>query len=51
MGLIRVILLPLLGESRGPKEKKVARTRSKVKNSDEDGSPKNGQKKVKLNHT
>ncbi|XP_018593105.1 inhibitor of growth protein 4 [Scleropages formosus] len=38
-------------ESRGPKEKKVARTRSKVKNSDEDGSPKNGQKKVKLNNT
>ncbi|XP_036394173.1 inhibitor of growth protein 4-like [Megalops cyprinoides] len=38
-------------ESRGPKEKKVARTRSKVKNSDDDGSPKNGQKKVKLIHT
>ncbi|XP_069038831.1 inhibitor of growth protein 4 isoform X2 [Lepisosteus oculatus] len=38
-------------ESRGPKEKKVARTRSKVKNSDDDSSPKNGQKKVKLIHT
>ncbi|XP_048880870.1 inhibitor of growth protein 4 isoform X2 [Brienomyrus brachyistius] len=31
-------------ESRLPKEKKVARTRSKVKNPEEDGSPKNGQK-------
>ncbi|KAM3850403.1 LOW QUALITY PROTEIN: inhibitor of growth protein 4-like [Diretmus argenteus] len=30
------------------KEKKVAKTRSKVKSSDEDGSPKSAQKKVKL---
>ncbi|XP_019896537.1 inhibitor of growth protein 4 isoform X3 [Esox lucius] len=36
------------GESRGLKEKKVAKTRSKVKSSDEDGSPKTAQKKVKL---
>ncbi|KAL0985120.1 hypothetical protein UPYG_G00153130 [Umbra pygmaea] len=36
------------GESRGLKEKKVAKTRSKVKSSDEDGSPKSAQKKVKL---
>uniref|UniRef100_A0A8C7CZP1 Inhibitor of growth family member 4 n=1 Tax=Oncorhynchus kisutch TaxID=8019 RepID=A0A8C7CZP1_ONCKI len=35
-------------ESRGLKEKKVAKTRSKVKSSDEDGSPKSAQKKVKL---
>eukprot|EP00063_Salmo_salar_P022461 XP_013997296.1 PREDICTED: inhibitor of growth protein 4-like isoform X2 [Salmo salar] len=34
-------------ELRGPKEKKVARTRLKVK-SDDDCSPKSGQKKVKL---
>ncbi|XP_028665825.1 inhibitor of growth protein 4 isoform X2 [Erpetoichthys calabaricus] len=38
-------------EARGQKEKKVARTRSKIKNSDEDSSPKNGQKKLKLVHT
>lgn len=30
------------------KEKKTAKTRSKVKSSDEDGSPKSAQKKVKL---
>ncbi|TSO05410.1 Intermediate filament family orphan 1 [Bagarius yarrelli] len=36
---------------RGPKEKKVSRTRSKVKNSDDDCSPKSGQKKVKLTQT
>ncbi|KAM9434716.1 inhibitor of growth protein 4 isoform 1-T1 [Clarias gariepinus] len=36
---------------RGPKEKKVSRTRSKVKNSDEDCSPKSSQKKVKLTQT
>ena len=30
------------------KEKKMAKTRSKVKSSDEDGSPKSAQKKVKL---
>ncbi|XP_062301758.1 inhibitor of growth protein 4 isoform X2 [Osmerus eperlanus] len=35
---------------RGPKEKKVARSRSKVK-SDEDCSPKSAQKKVKLTQT
>ncbi|KAJ8005172.1 hypothetical protein DPEC_G00143880 [Dallia pectoralis] len=35
-------------ESRGLKEKKVAKTRSKVKSSDEDCSPKTAQKKVKL---
>ncbi|XP_066568481.1 inhibitor of growth protein 4 isoform X1 [Amia ocellicauda] len=46
-----VINASFFSESRGPKEKKVARTRSKVKNSDDDGSPKNGQKKVKLIHT
>ncbi|XP_061110749.1 inhibitor of growth protein 4-like isoform X2 [Conger conger] len=38
-------------ESRALKDKKVARTRSKVKNSDDDSNPKNGQKKVKLLHT
>lgn len=37
-------------ELRGPKEKKVARSRSKVK-SDEDSSPKNAQKKIKLTQT
>ena len=35
------------GDSR-QKEKKTAKTRSKVKSSDEDGSPKSAQKKVKL---
>lgn len=35
------------GDSR-QKEKKMAKTRSKVKSSDEDGSPKSTQKKVKL---
>lgn len=35
------------GDSR-QKEKKAAKTRSKVKSSDEDGSPKSAQKKVKL---
>ena len=35
------------GDSR-QKEKKMAKTRSKVKSSDEDGSPKSAQKKVKL---
>lgn len=39
------------GDLRGPKEKKVARTRSKVKNSDDDSSPKSAQKKVKLMQT
>lgn len=39
------------GELRCPKEKKVSRTRSKVKNSDDDCSPKSGQKKVKLMQT
>ncbi|XP_058848515.1 inhibitor of growth protein 4-like isoform X5 [Acipenser ruthenus] len=38
-------------EVRGQKDKKVARTRSKVKNSDDDSSPKNGQKKLKLHST
>lgn len=33
------------------KEKKIAKTRSKVKSSDEDGSPKSAQKKVKLLQT
>ncbi|XP_029587509.1 inhibitor of growth protein 4 [Salmo trutta] len=37
-------------ELRGPKEKKVARTRLKAK-SDDDCSPKSGQKKVKLTQT
>uniref|UniRef100_A0A674F425 Inhibitor of growth protein n=1 Tax=Salmo trutta TaxID=8032 RepID=A0A674F425_SALTR len=39
-----------LSELRGPKEKKVARTRLKAK-SDDDCSPKSGQKKVKLTQT
>ncbi|XP_058850028.1 inhibitor of growth protein 4 isoform X5 [Acipenser ruthenus] len=38
-------------EVRGQKDKKVARTRSKVKNSDDESSPKNGQKKLKLVHS
>lgn len=36
------------GDHRGPKKKEVTRTRSKVKNSDDDCSSKSGQKKVKL---
>ncbi|XP_067837827.1 inhibitor of growth protein 4 isoform X2 [Heptranchias perlo] len=36
-------------KSRGQKEKKVTRTRSKVKSSDDD-TPKNGQKKLKITH-
>ncbi|XP_039507412.1 inhibitor of growth protein 4-like isoform X2 [Pimephales promelas] len=35
-------------DHRGPKKKEVTRTRSKVKNSDDDCSSKSGQKKVKL---
>lgn len=37
----------IAGDSR-QKEKKAAKTRSKVKSSDEDSSPKSAQKKVKL---
>lgn len=40
----------ILGDTR-QKEKKMAKTRSKVKSSDEDGSPKSAQKKVKLLQT
>ncbi|XP_036371703.1 inhibitor of growth protein 4-like isoform X2 [Megalops cyprinoides] len=38
-------------ELRGLKDKKMPRAKSKVKNSDDDSSSKNGQKKVKLAHT
>ncbi|KAG7457744.1 hypothetical protein MATL_G00230630 [Megalops atlanticus] len=38
-------------ELRGLKDKKLARTKSKVKNSDDDSSTTNGPKKVKLAHT
>lgn len=42
-----MVLCLISGDSR-QKEKKTAKTRSKVKSSDEDGSPKSAQKKVKL---
>uniref|UniRef100_A0A8C1IAV1 Inhibitor of growth protein n=1 Tax=Cyprinus carpio TaxID=7962 RepID=A0A8C1IAV1_CYPCA len=41
-------LLLFEGDHRGPKKKEVTRTRSKVKNSDDDCSSKSSQKKVKL---
>lgn len=45
MHVLHAFVIP--GDSR-QKEKKAAKTRSKVKSSDEDGSPKSAQKKVKL---
>ncbi|XP_041124083.1 inhibitor of growth protein 4-like isoform X4 [Polyodon spathula] len=45
------VVMSATPEVRGQKDKKVARTRSKVKNSDDDSSPKNGQKKLKLVHS
>lgn len=45
MYVLHAFVIP--GDSR-QKEKKAAKTRSKVKSSDEDGSPKSAQKKVKL---
>lgn len=49
--MLMIIMFMFKGDLRGPKEKKVSRTRSKVKNSDEDCSPKSSQKKVKLTQT
>lgn len=45
-GILKLLYV-ISGDSR-QKEKKMAKTRSKVKSSDEDGSPKSAQKKVKL---
>lgn len=46
--IIIIVLVYFIGDLRGPKDKKISRTRSKVKNSDDDSSPKGGQKKVKM---